>query len=502
MNRLAALPFGLALLGSGCGLLIGVDGFTDGGASTSSVTTTVSSSGTGGSGEVGGGGGTFARGGAGGAGNAVDWVRAIGGPAYDAVHAVTVDGSGNVIVVGEFGADVDLDEYPLAHFDQQDAFVAKYSPTGDLLWAIELFGEGVNMALDVVADPVTDYLYVVGSFHQSLDLLGTLLAAKTDGRSDGFAAAIAPQGALSWTKSFAGTLDNRAVAVALDPAGGLVIAGEYEGEVAVGGLAVAADDGAVDVFVAKLARDDGEAIWMVSLQGDDDDLVADVAVGPDQRVVVVGAFKENLSNGEAGLTAADEQDMFVASFSGSSGAPLALVGALGEYEQRGTAVAFAADGGYYVAGEIEGDAIVFGSHNLIVDEGGGVEAFVMRVDSSETPDMLMQLKGPGDQHVDAVVVVGDRMAVVGAFNQQLNSELGEFPAMGGLDGFALLTEADMDAVVLPVGGSADDRLVAAAFDAAGNVYFAGQFGTALLLADQRVPFEGVADGLVFKVSAP
>src|SRR5262245_11933086 len=62
--------------------------------------------------------------------------RQIGGAGTDKAASVTTDLAGNVYITGAFSAEADFGGYTLSTSNQHsDLFLAKYSPSGALLWA-------------------------------------------------------------------------------------------------------------------------------------------------------------------------------------------------------------------------------------------------------------------------------------------------------------------------------------------------------------------------------
>lgn len=74
----------------------------------------------------------------------------VGGTLMDYFKDVEVDGSGNIIVYGTYAQQIDLDTTAIGvnllnGLAGQDAFLAKYSSTGALLWSINIIGKSQDL---------------------------------------------------------------------------------------------------------------------------------------------------------------------------------------------------------------------------------------------------------------------------------------------------------------------------------------------------------------------
>jgi hypothetical protein len=80
------------------------------------------------------------------------WAKGIGGAGGDAAHRIDVDGSGNVYIAGWFSGSVDFDcgtgtaIFTSNSTNASDAFIAKYDPNGEYLWANTFGGKVTNSA--------------------------------------------------------------------------------------------------------------------------------------------------------------------------------------------------------------------------------------------------------------------------------------------------------------------------------------------------------------------
>lgn len=180
---------------------------------------------------------------------------------------VAVDSAGNLYIAGDFSDSIDLGGVRYQSAGGLDAFVAKLSPSFELLWSRQ-FGTSEQERPRAVAVNASDEPILMGTG------LGTV--------------ALSAEGDTRWTSSIAGS------DFAIDAEGALIIAGGFIDALELGPDAYYADQPAV--FVAKLDPN-GELIYSRSFAGSSEVHVDRIAVGPDQSPVLLGAFRGNVSFG-------------------------------------------------------------------------------------------------------------------------------------------------------------------------------------------------------------
>jgi len=100
------------------------------------------------------------------------WARTWGGPAdWDEGWDVAVDDSGNVYVSGMFAYTCDFDPSDTGTYDRTakgtfDAFVSKFDPDGNFVWALTWGGNNEDWAKSVAISG--NYLYVSGFFRTTV----------------------------------------------------------------------------------------------------------------------------------------------------------------------------------------------------------------------------------------------------------------------------------------------------------------------------------------------
>ncbi|WP_437515584.1 hypothetical protein [Sorangium sp. So ce1099] len=127
------------------------------------------------------------------------WSAPIVTARQSAATAVTVDGSGNVLLAGEFKGYVTIGSTTLAASQTYlDVMVAKLDGEGAVLWA-KRFGSVADDRSVAIATDATDHVYVGGNVFWEVDFGSGLLLAH--GQSP-FLLKLTPDGDVAWAKVF------------------------------------------------------------------------------------------------------------------------------------------------------------------------------------------------------------------------------------------------------------------------------------------------------------
>jgi len=178
------------------------------------------------------------------------WSKRFGGTLGDRGNGVAVDGSGDVVVTGNFSGAIDFGGGSLISSGSQDLFVAKFSATGGHLWSKRFggslqFDAGNGVAMDSIGN-----ILVTGYFIGPVDFGGGAL--NSAGAWDMFVAKYSPAGAPIWSKAVGGSNIDEGNAIAVDGAGNSVITGRFFETVDFGGGTMTSAGGA-DIFLVKYA---------------------------------------------------------------------------------------------------------------------------------------------------------------------------------------------------------------------------------------------------------
>ncbi len=204
------------------------------------------------------------------------WSRRMGSTADDWVNGVAVDGQGNVTATGYFNGSVNFGGATLTSAGGKDIYLAQYSSAGAHLWSRQFGGAADDIARSVAVDG-SGNIVITGNFASSTVDFGGGALANSAG-ADIFLAKYTSNGAHLWSKRFGGglSLAENGTAVATDASGNILLTGSVVDTIDFGGGPLAGD-GYYDIFVAKFAAT-GTHVWSKRTgNGSGDDVAADPA---------------------------------------------------------------------------------------------------------------------------------------------------------------------------------------------------------------------------------
>ena len=230
------------------------------------------------------------------------WAKRFGGAGDQIPTSVAAGPDGSVHVVGQAGGELDFGGGALPAGGGLDFFVARRDRDGKHLWA-KRFGDdldqkGVDVAVDAAGNVV-----ILGNAAGMIDFGGGALPIA--GAADLVVAKLAPDGTHLWSKSFGGALAETAGAVAVDPAGDVLLAGSDPSS----------------VLLRKLSAADGSTLWNKSFPTAGVTGVTDLAVAKNGDVILLAYSAASIDFGGGAPPPHGNFDVLVARFD-TSGLPL------------------------------------------------------------------------------------------------------------------------------------------------------------------------------------
>jgi len=288
------------------------------------------------------------------------WIKTYGGSGDERATAIAVAPNGDIIVAGytdSFGAGKD------------DVWVLRLDSEGKVKWQRTYGGSDYDMAYAVAIAENGDI--IVAGTTRSFGV----------GRYDFWILRLDPDGNIKWQKTYGGSDEDAAYAVAIAPNGDIIVAGYTESFGA----------GGEDVWVLRL-DEKGNVKWQKTYGGNNDDRAYAIAIAENGDIIVAGytnsfwvrntdvwvlRLDENgtilwqktygswCTEGARGVTIASNGDVIVAGYIGESGSDVWILrldenGSMKwqkiygrrDYLEGASAVAIAPNGDIIVAGAV------------------------------------------------------------------------------------------------------------------------------------------------------
>ena len=360
------------------------------------------------------------------------WSKRFGDDTDQVGHAAAIDAQGNIVVAGEFHGTMNLGGGDLVSQGHSDLFLAKFSPAGAHLWS-QRFGDGEFQIGRAVTVDAQGNIILTGNLWGTTDLGGGDLVSQG---SDFFIAKFSPAGQHLWSHHHGDGEPQTGKTVATDSQGNIVVAGNLNGAMDLGG-GLLASAAWTDIFIAKLTPG-GEHLWSKSFGGDEHQYAVAVAVDGQDQVVLTGYFANAVNLGGGDLISAGRKDIYVAKLT-ASGQHLwsKRFGDGADQEISGAAV----DG----AGNIVFTGLFEGAMDLgggAIASQGAMDIFVAKLSGAGDPIWSRRAGDWNNQTGTAVAVDGQGDVVIaGIFASEIN--------LGGED---LMTGGLFDLYLAKLGG--------------------------------------------------
>lgn len=229
-------------------------------------------------------------------------------------------------------------------------------------WGSNTESEFTNEAMDLAIDAAGN-AYTCGYITGETAFDMNIVFQSAQGNGDIYVAKYNPSGNLVWVKKFGGSFSDRAYALALDQSGNVYVTGQYFGSVNFGTITLQSNANSKDIFILKLnslgdviwAKTEGgsgaENVYDIALDGLDNVIITGQFSG-------AGVLQnQNYQSDINPQLNQDSYDLFVAKYT-SSGNPLWVQVGNAIYEDRGMALGTDSQNNIYLSGQFS-DTLTF-----------------------------------------------------------------------------------------------------------------------------------------------
>ncbi len=419
-----------------------------------------------------------------------------GGTGKDEGNYITVDGSGNVYVLGQFFNSVTFGTTTLTSNGDRDVFVVKYNNNGEVQWAKSAGGTGSDSGLSIAVDGSSN-VYVTGFYYHSINFGATALASA--GLSDMYVAKFKSNGEVQWAKSAGGTGYDNGSALAVDGGGNVYVGGSFTGSVSFG-MTTLTCTGESDIYVAKYSSS-GDLQWAKREGGVGSETVRGVAVDNSGNIYTTGTYIGTTTFGSTTLTPINPigvvVDIYVTKFSNNGEVQWAKsAGSRGN--ETTLDIAVDGSGNAYITGYTTGLATTFGS--ITLNPIGDYDTFIAKYSTNGEVQWAKIAGGTGaDQGQGIAVDESGNLYVTGNFSGTFTFGTTTLTSNGDLDIYvAKYNNAGDVQWVKSAGGSGTDRGQDIVVDGSSKAYVTGLFSDTATFGSTTLTSSGDKDMFVAK----
>ena len=242
------------------------------------------------------------------------WVKQAGGTQNDFLSGMDVDDDGNIVVAGNYESSISFDT--LVRNTNNlfgESYIAKYSNSGDVLWAKTVVGTNTNLTTDIAYDNNGGYL-ITGFFSGNYNLGGSSISSSTQSY-DILIGKLDKNGNTVWLKKAGSIAEDAAQAICADKDGNAFITGYFT-------RTATFDNNSIDyldyndIFIAKYAPD-GSNLWARAGKGSQLDGGFGITTDDEGNVYGTGMFMFTLDFDGWQRTSSNGRDIYIVSYSPS-----------------------------------------------------------------------------------------------------------------------------------------------------------------------------------------
>jgi hypothetical protein len=453
----------------------------------------------------------------------IEWLRSYGSTGLDYSNSVYQDDSGNLYVCGNYSGTIDLDPGPgqqeFSSFGGDDAFVQKFDPLGNLLWARSFGGINTDQASSVTVDPSGD-VYITGHFMNTVDFDPGLegFTRTAVGGKDIFVLKLDALGNYLWSRSFGGSSNDQGNIIKTDQYGNVYITGFFSTTTDFdpgSGVSSYTSNGLLDAFILKL-NSMSELQWVKVFGGVDIDQAWGIEFDADDQLYVTGVFSQTVDfdpgPGNTTYTSAGAYDAFINKLD-SDGNFIWAIAISGPNHVEAYSIKLDELQNIYVVGNFWATPDFDpGPGTVNVSSNGFYDIYLLKLDSLGGFIWVKTIGGSGNDFCQSIeldssgdiFIAGTYQGTVD-FNPGIGSAV--LSSAGSFDIFVQKLDNSGNFLwVNSFGGSGTDQPFCTYLNATGDLFATGFFeGTADFepgIGITNVISNGMSDAFVFKLNQP
>lgn len=223
------------------------------------------------------------------------WAANASATGTESAEEIAVDGTGNAYITGYYnGSSCDFGNGPLANVNSTpDAYVAKFDPNGNIVWADAISGSGDQYGRGISLD-ASGNVYATGTFTGASLSIGSFTLTN-NGSSDIYTVSYSSSGTVTWAVGAGGATSDYVTSIHADNSGNTYLIGNYSSNPFVFGSSTLIPSNSNDdpIFLLKYTSG-GSPSWGMSLGSTtSQDNGANVTSDQNNNIYITGSFSSS-----------------------------------------------------------------------------------------------------------------------------------------------------------------------------------------------------------------
>lgn len=312
------------------------------------------------------------------------WEESLGGSLNDQAHDILPTSDGNYLIIGTTDSD---DDDVSASMGQQDVWVVKVNPEGEILWEKSYGGSLNDYAKDAVVSASGDEYVIAGSTYSTDgDVTGN------NGQRDAWVLKINNAGELQWAQCFGGDTVELFNGIISASGGGYLCMGNATSV----NDDLTGNNGGTDLWCVKI-DEDGNLSWQKNYGGSFGDFGFHAAEGADGYMLAGYSYSNDLDvSGHHGDSSTSDYWILKTDLSGDLSWQKSCGG---DYTDVATKILYKTDGNYIIAGKSYSDNGDISSHHGTT---AYTDAWLLELDDTGTIVTEKSIGGSYDDEANSI----------------------------------------------------------------------------------------------------
>ena len=409
-----------------------------------------------------------------------EWLINSTGDDWDVVCDMITDKDGFTFLVGNFTASTKLSENSKKLTGDNNIFIAKFNAKGENVWLRQINSTKYCYIASISAD-LSGSIYTCGNFKGEINTgEQTLISSKS---KNAFIIKMDNKGDFVWSKQINGKFSNNKLFLINDSEDNLIFAGSFTGILNIDNTTYKSKY-FTDILIVKF-NDKSELITSKVFEGNENDLINDIAINKKNEIFLTGSFEKELTVSDNFLKSQGRKDAFLIKLNNNLQVIFSKqIG--GIYDDYGQNISIDSKDNILLAGSFS-DEIQLGKEHYLISNGN-LDVFLIKFDKTNKIIWAESFGGFANDYQSSIAInASNNIYLVGTFRGEIHKKESRINSSNfSSDIFLAKYDANGDfRFIESFGDTNTDFGKKLIIDTANYIYLAGNFTRSLKIIEEE-----------------